>query len=186
MSEGSETPARRAGSNVGASPRRGARHWLLKSEPGVFSFEDLLAAPAQTTGWEGVRNYQARNLLRDDVRVGDLVLFYHSNATPTGVAGVAEVIRGAHADPTQFEPTSEYFDRGSDTAAPRWLQIEVRAVQALPRFVSLADLKACPELADMAVVQRGQRLSVQPVTPAEFARVLRMGGLTARSLQIGR
>jgi len=166
-------------------PGRGVRHWLLKSEPEVFSFADLLAAPDQTTGWEGVRNYQARNFLRDELRVGDLVLFYHSNAAPPGVAGVARVARGAYPDPTQFDPTSDYFDPGSPPAEPRWLTVDVAAVAAARRFVPIGDLKAHPELAAMAVVQRGQRLSVQPVTPAEFAVVLGLAGLNVGDLRIG-
>ena len=157
----------------------------MKSEPEVFSFSDLLAAPEQTTGWEGVRNYQARNFLRDDMRVGDLVLFYHSNAAPPGVAGIARVVRGAYPDPTQFDPTSEYFDAGSAPREPRWLTVDVAAVAAARRFVSIADLKAHPELAAMAVVQRGPRLSVQPVTPEEFRIVLGLAGLTAKDLRIG-
>jgi len=164
---------------------RGVRHWLLKSEPAVFSFDDLLAAPHRTTAWEGVRNYQARNFLRDDVRVGDLALFYHSNAAPPRVAGVAEVVRAAYPDPTQFEMASEYHDPGSDPAAPRWLAIDISALAALPEPVPIAALKAQPELAAMAVVQRGQRLSVQPVTADEFAAVLRLGGLDARELRFG-
>jgi len=165
--------------------RSAKRHWLLKSEPAVFSFDDLLAAPGRTTAWEGVRNYQARNFLRDDVRVGDPVLFYHSNAAPPAVAGVAVVVRAAYPDPTQFDPASEYCDPGSDPADPRWLTLEVAALCALPQPVPIGALKANPELAEMAVVQRGQRLSVQPVTPAEFAAVLRMGGLDAHKLRFG-
>lgn len=158
----------------------------MKSEPEVFSFADLAAAPDGTTMWEGIRNYQARNSLRDDVRVGDLVLYYHSNANPPAVAGVAEVARAAYPDPTQFDPASEYHDAGSPAEAPRWLAVDVRAVAPLPRAVPIADLKANPKLAAMAVVQRGQRLSVQPVTVAEFREVLRMGGLKSSDLQVGR
>lgn len=164
---------------------RDARHWLLKSEPAVFSFDDLLAAPARTTAWEGVRNYQARNFLRDDMRVGDLVLFYHSSAAPPAVVGVAEVVREAYPDPTQFEAASGRDAPGSDCTAPRWLAVDVAALAALPEPVPIVALKARPELAAMAVVQRGQRLSVQPVTAAEFGLVLRMGGLDARKLRIG-
>lgn len=164
---------------------RGARHWLLKSEPAVFSFDDLSAAPARTTAWEGVRNYQARNFMRDDMRVGDLVLFYHSSAKPPAVVGVAEVVRAAYPDPTQFEPASGHHDPASDPAAPRWLAVDVAALAALPEPVPIATLKVQPELAAMAVVQRGQRLSVQPVTPTEFQVVLRMGGLDARKLRFG-
>lgn len=155
------------------------RYWLLKSEPDVFSFDDLLAAKGRRTGWDGVRNYRARNFLRDELKVGDGVLFYHSNAKPPGVAGVAEVVREGYPDPTQFDPADPHFDPKSDPDAPRWFQVDVRAVTPLERPVSLEDLKANPKLAGMAVVQRGQRLSVQPVTAAEWRDVLRMGGVAS-------
>jgi predicted RNA-binding protein with PUA-like domain len=179
-------PAARPGANPAArSATVRARYWLLKSEPAVFSFDDLVAAPGRTTAWEGVRNYQARNFLRDDVHVGDLVLFYHSSAAPPAVAGVATIVRAAYPDPTQFDAASDHHDPGSDPAAPRWLAVDVAAVAALPEPVPIATLKAQPELAAMAVVQRGQRLSVQPVTAAEFATVLRLGGLDERKLRFG-
>ena len=149
----------------------------MKSEPDVFSFDDLRKAKGKRTLWDGVRNYRARNFMRDDMRVGDRVLYYHSNADPPGVAGVAEVAREAYPDPTQFDPDSKYFDPKSSPDAPRWVVVDVKAVKALPRFVSLADLKANPKLASMGVVQRGNRLSIQPVTDAEWREVLRMGGL---------
>jgi predicted RNA-binding protein with PUA-like domain len=158
-------------------PASERKHWLLKSEPGVFSFEDLLAAKGRTTGWDGVRNYKARNLLRDEVRAGDGVLFYHSNADPPGVAGVARVVRAAYPDPSQFDPRSPYHDAGSPREAPRWVAIDVQAVLRLPRFVPLEELKAAPGLAAMGVVRRGNRLSVQPVSAAEWAEVLGLGGM---------
>lgn len=158
-------------------------HWLVKSEPDVFSFDDLLSAPKRTTLWDGVRNYQARNMLRDDMKVGDRVLYYHSNTKPPGVAGVAEVVREGYPDPTQFDPKDSHFDPKSDREDPRWYCVDVRAVAALPSYVSIDDLKASQKLTDMAVVQRGQRLSVQPVTAAEFREVLKMGGLSAKVLE---
>jgi predicted RNA-binding protein with PUA-like domain len=148
------------------------RHWLMKSEPSVFSIDDL--ARAGRTGWEGVRNYQARNLLRDEVKAGDEVLFYHSSADPAGVAGIAKIVRGAYPDPTQFDRRSEYHDPGSGKDAPRWLAVEVGFVRKFARVVTLAELKANPALAEMLVTRKGSRLSVQPVTPAEFAAVLAM------------
>jgi predicted RNA-binding protein with PUA-like domain len=148
------------------------RHWLMKSEPSAFSIDDL--AKARKTGWEGVRNYTARNFLRDDVKPGDEVLFYHSSADPAGVAGVARVVRGAYADPTQFDRKSEFHDPGSKKDDPRWVAVEIEFVRKLPRVVTLAELKAHPALAKMAVTQKGSRHSVQPVTPAEFAAVLAM------------
>lgn len=148
------------------------RHWLMKSEPSAFSIDDL--ARVGKTGWEGVRNYTARNFLRDEVKPGDEILFYHSSAEPTGVAGIARVSRGAYPDPTQFDRKSEYHDPGSTKDAPRWLAVEVAFVRKLPRVVTLAELKANPALADMLVTKKGSRHSVQPVTPAEFAAVLAM------------
>lgn len=154
------------------------RYWLLKSEPDVFSFDDLWSAGGRRTLWDGVRNYKARNFLRDDLAKGDGVLYYHSNADPPGVAGVAEVARTGYPDPTQFDPGDDHYDPKADPDDPRWFAVDVRAVRRLA-FVPLADLKANPKLRGMAVCQRGQRLSVQPVTPAEWAEVLRMGGAGA-------
>jgi predicted RNA-binding protein with PUA-like domain len=153
------------------------RHWLVKTEPTTFSFADLLAAPRRTTGWDGVRNYTARNTLRDEMKRGDLVLVYHSNAEPPHVAGIAEVAREGYPDRTQFDPGSAHFDPTAKPDAPRWYQVDLRAVRALPRPVTLPQIKAAPALARMALVQKGSRLSVQPVAPREFAEILRLGGL---------
>jgi predicted RNA-binding protein with PUA-like domain len=158
------------------------RHWLLKSEPEVFSYADLERAPRRTTSWGGVRNYQARNLLRDELAVGDLALFYHSNAEPSGVAGIARVVRTGYPDPTQFDPAEEAFDPASTAAEPRWFAVDVAAVEALPRFVSLQELKAEPRLTGMVLLQRS-RLSVQPVSPAQWEVVLALGGLGAARLR---
>jgi predicted RNA-binding protein with PUA-like domain len=152
-------------------------YWLIKSEPGEFSFDDLWKAQGKRTAWDGVRNYQARNFMRDGMAVGDGVLFYHSNADPMGVVGLAEVASAAYPDPTQFERGHVHADPGSDPQAPRWLMVDVRATARLPKPVSLADLKAEPGLAAMAVLQRGNRLSVTPVTASEWALVLRLGGV---------
>jgi len=153
------------------------RYWLMKSEPDVFSFDDLLAAKGKRTHWDGIRNYQARNFMRDGMRKGDRVLYYHSNTKPPGIAGVAEVVAEAYPDHTQFDPASKYHDPKSDPDAPRWLMVDIKARRRLKHYVELDALKANPRLAEMAVVQRGQRLSVQPVTPAEWVEVLSMGGL---------
>ena len=158
-------------------PTRSPRYWLLKSEPEVFSFDDLWRAPRRTTFWDGVRNYQARNLLREGMRVGDGVLFYHSNAAPPGVAGVAEVASVARPDPTQFDPGDPHHDPRSTPDAPRWWGVDVRAVAKLPRFVPLEVLRAEPGLSGMALLQRGSRLSVQPVSPWEWRHVRALGGL---------
>ena len=160
-----------------ASPP-GARHWLVKSEPEVYSIDDL--ARDGVTCWDGVRNYQARNFLRD-MRVGDAVLFYHSNAEPVGVVGVATVVREAYADPSQFDATSAYFDAKSDAASPRWDAVDVRFVRRLARVVTLAEIKADAALAGMLLVQRGQRLSVQPVAVGHYERILGRGGEAAAS-----
>lgn len=151
-------------------------YWLMKSEPDVYSIDDL-ARDGQTF-WEGVRNYQARNYMRDDMQVGDLVLFYHSNAEPTGVAGVARVCRAAYPDPTAWDPKNPYHDPKCPVGEPRWLRVDVEFVQKLPAVVTLEALKAEPALDGMLVVKRGMRLSVQPVEAPHFERVLVMGGLS--------
>jgi predicted RNA-binding protein with PUA-like domain len=153
-------------------PGPAQRRWLMKSEPTTFSIDHLAAAKGRTTRWDGIRNYQARNLLRDEVRKGDLVLFWHSSADPTGAAGVCEVVREAYPDPTQFDPKSEGHDPGSPRDAPRWLCVDVRFVRKFPRVVPAEAIRATPALAAMDVLRRGNRLSVQRVTPAEFDAVL--------------
>jgi len=156
------------------------RYWLFKSEPDAYSVDDL--AEDGTAGWDGVRNYQARNLLRDEIQPGDLVLFYHSNAKPPGVVGVAEVVRGGHPDPTQFDPASPGYDPKSRPEAPRWYQVEIAFRARLPQMVTLQQIKEDPELREMMVARRGVRLSVQPVERAHFERVLRLGGLSPEAL----
>ncbi len=152
------------------------RHWLMKSEPSAYSFSDLLNAPRKTDHWDGVRNYLARNTMREMKR-GDRILFYHSSASPPHVAGLAEVAREAYPDHTAFDPESEHFDPKSSPENPRWFMVDVRAIEALPESVPLADIKANPKLSKMPLVKRGQRLSVQPVAAAEFREILRMAGL---------
>ena len=148
------------------------RHWLLKTEPLVFSFDDLLAAPRRTTGWGGVRNYQARNLLRDALKKGDRALIYHSNADPPHVAGEAEVVREGYPDPSQFDPRDDHFDPKSPPDAPRWFQVDVRGLRKLKKPVPLPLIRATRALAKMALIQRGQRLSVQEVSAAEYQVIL--------------
>jgi predicted RNA-binding protein with PUA-like domain len=160
-------------------PGEGARYWLVKSEPDVFSFDDLWASPGRTTSWDGVRNHQARNFMRDGMRLGDGVLFYHSNAEPTAIVGTAEVVREAYPDPTAFDRSSEYFDPKSRRDAPTWVMVDLRAVARLRTPLTLAALRDVPELAGMELLRRGSRLSVQPVTPAEWAAVLRLGGVAS-------
>jgi len=159
------------------SPARPRGFWLFKTEPSVFSYADLEAAPGRRTGWNGVRNYQVRNWLRDTVAVGDGVLLYHSSAEPTGIAGLARVSAAARPDPTQFDPRSPGYDPASTRAEPRWYEVEVEAVAALPQVLTLAELRAAPELATLAVLQHGQRLSILPVTPAEWLAILQRAGV---------
>jgi predicted RNA-binding protein with PUA-like domain len=149
-------------------------YWLFKSEPHCYSFSDLRAEPDQTTGWDGVRNFQARNFLRDAVRRGDLVLFYHSNADPPALAGVAEVVEEAHPDPTAFEPNAEHYDPRSDRANPTWVQVSIRAVRPIDPPIGLPELRAVPELEGMELLRKGSRLSIQPVKAAEWEVIMEL------------
>ena len=151
------------------------RYWLMKSEPETFSIEDLARAPKQTTGWDGVRNYQARNLLRDEIKVGDGVLFYHSSAEPPGVAGTAEVARAGYPDPTQFDRKSSHHDPDARPDEPRWYMVDIKHAQTFPNFVPLPALRATPALGNMVLLRKGSRLSVQPVTPEEWKTIVAMG-----------
>ncbi|MBV7434269.1 EVE domain-containing protein [Cardiobacteriaceae bacterium TAE3-ERU3] len=148
----------------------------MKSEPDEFSFDDLVACGEQGEGWSGVRNYQARNFMRDMV-VGDQVFFYHSSTPKPGIAGIAEVIRAAYPDPSQFDTKSHYFDARSSEESPRWWQVDVRSVRYLPNFVALKNMREEPSLAGMALLQKGNRLSVMPVTPQQWAHILKLGGV---------
>ena len=156
-------------------------YWLLKSEPDCFSFADLMAAPDRSTGWDGVRNYQARNFLRDAVRPGDGVLFYHSNADPPAIAGVAEIVDGGHPDPTAFDPAADHHDPKSRPDNPTWYQVTVRAVRAIYPPLGLPELRAVSELAGMELLRKGSRLSVQPVTAGEWDTVLQLADQAART-----
>lgn len=149
------------------------QYWLVKSEPETFSFDDLLAAPGRTTHWDGVRNFAARNHLRA-MKKGDRVLFYHSSAKPTAVVGVAEVAREAYPDPTALDKKDPHFDPKSKPDDPTWFMVDIKAVEAFKRPVSLDEIKKIKPLANMALVRLG-RLSVQPVTPDEFEIVTKMG-----------
>ena len=148
------------------------RYWLMKSEPGECSIDDALAAADATVPWVGVRNYQARNFMRDSMRVGDGVLFYHSSCAVPGIAGVAEVASAPYADPTQFDPASPYHDPKSTAAAPRWVLVDVRARSKVV-IMSLAELRAIPALAGMQVLARGNRLSITPVEPDHWKLLIR-------------
>ena len=148
-------------------------YWLMKSEPDEFSIDDLVRAPKKTTPWFGVRNYQARNFMRDRMQVGDGVLFYHSSCPEPGIAGIAQVASGAYPDASQFDRKSPYFDPKSTRAEPRWLLVDVKLVKKT-RLVTLEEMRAAPALADMVTLRRGNRLSITPVTPAEWRAVMRL------------
>ncbi len=154
------------------------RFWLVKSEPDVFSIDDL--KKAKVTGWEGVRNYEARNTMRDLMKPGALVLYYHSNATPSGVAGLAKVHGPPVPDPTQFDPKSEYFDKTSPRDEPRWVMANLAFVERFAEVVSLEKLKADEALATMPLLRKGQRLSVQPVERAHFVHILKLAKAKTR------
>ena len=143
------------------------RYWLMKSEPDEFSIDDLAKAPKQTTAWFGVRNYQARNFMRDDMRVGDRAFFYHSSCPEPGIAGIVEISRLAYPDATQFDPKSDYYDPKSTRDAPRWLNVDVKLVRKTP-LVSVQALRETKGLQDMVTLRRGNRLSITPVTAAEW------------------
>lgn len=152
---------------------RPRRYWLFKSEPESYGFRQFTAD--RRTFWSGVRNFQARNLLRDEIQVGDGVLFYHSNADPTAVVGLAKVVKAGYPDPTQFEPGSDYHDPKATPDAPIWYVVDIECVMALPVPLDRERLKAEPELAGMMLLQRGSRLSVQPVSAAEWRTILKLG-----------
>ncbi|MEO8337040.1 MAG: EVE domain-containing protein [bacterium] len=156
-------------------PSAARRYWLVKSEPSVFSFDDLLARPRQTTHWDGVRNFQARNTMRDDMKKGDLVFFYHSSADPTEIAGVAEVVREGYPDPTALDPKDSHFDPKSKADAPSWYMVDLKAVEKLKRPIPLSELRTMKGLEKMTLLQKGSRLSVQPVSEQEWTIIYSAG-----------
>jgi predicted RNA-binding protein with PUA-like domain len=156
------------------------QYWLFKSEPEVFSIDDLAKAPKKTTFWDGVRNYQARNLLRDTIKNGDLVFFYHSNADPAGIFGIAEVVREGYPDHTAFDKKDPHYDEKSDPKNPTWYMVDLKHVETLPAPITLDMLKKAKGLEKMMVTQRGSRLSVQPVTPQEWEIVLSLAKAAKR------
>jgi len=156
------------------------RHWLFKTEPDAYSIDDLARALRQTTCWDGVRNYQARNFLRDDVQVGDRVLLYHSNCDPLAIVGTLRVVRAGYPDHTAFDPREQHYDPKSTPEAPIWQMVDVRLIQKFARPATRAMLLADPRLKAMAVLQRGSRLSIQPVTVDEWQIVHELAGATDR------
>ena len=152
------------------------QYWLLKTEPTTFSMDDLWNAPKRTSFWDGVRNFQARNTLRDRMKKGDLVFIYHSSADPTGVAGIAEVVREGTPDPTQFDAADDHYDPKSKRESPSWYGVDVKAVKRFKEVVPLETLRQTKGLEKMVLLQRGSRLSVQPVSAAEWKIIERMAG----------
>ena len=152
------------------------QYWLLKTEPTTFSFDDLWKAPKRTTFWDGVRNFQARNTLRDKMKVGDLVFIYHSSTDPTGIVGIAEVVREGYPDPTAFDPKDSHYDPKSKRDNPAWYVVDVKAVKPFKEIVTLESLRKMKGLEKMTLLQKGSRLSVQPVTPDEWAIINKAAG----------
>jgi predicted RNA-binding protein with PUA-like domain len=150
------------------------KHWLLKTEPAVFSIQDLAATPARTTHWEGVRNYQARNFLRDEMKVGDRVLLYHSNAKPSAVVGTASVVRGAYPDASAFDPQDPHYDPKSDPSQPTWFMVDIRLDRIFEETLPLETLRPIAALQRMELLRKGSRLSVQPVRKTEFEVILKL------------
>ena len=149
-------------------------YWVMKSEPRVYGIDDLAEQPLQSDHWEGVRNYQARNMLRDQMRSGDCAVFYHSNCPRPGAVGIMEIVRAGYPDHTAFDPESKYFDPKSDPDRPRWYMVDVRLKRRLARTISLAELKANPSLADTPLVRRGNRLSIIPLSAEQWQALLEM------------
>ena len=150
------------------------KYWLFKSEPDVFGIDHLVARPHQTEAWDGVRNYQARNFLRDDVKTGDRVFIYHSSCKQVGIAGIAEVVKEAYPDPTQFDPESNYYDPKATQETPRWYCVDVKFRQKFPTVLSLKTIKDCPEIQQLGLVKKGHRLSIMPVESNEWSTLLNL------------
>ena len=151
------------------------KYWLFKSEPNAYSFADLLKEADQTAEWDGVRNYQVRNFMRDDMKVGDGVLFYHSSAKPLAVVGTARIVSESYPDNTAWDPNDKHFDRRSTPENPVWLMVDIKAEQEFSRPVTLQEIKENPRLQDMLLVRRGMRLSIQPVTEEEWTEAVSLG-----------
>ena len=152
------------------------RYWLFKSEPSAYSFKDLQNEPDQTAEWDGVRNFQARNFMRDDMEVGDRVLFYHSSSKPLAVVGTATVVKEGYPDATAWDPNAHYYDPKSAPGETVWVVVDIKADKGLPRPVTLAEIKDNPRLQEMPLIRKGMRLSIQPVTHEEFEEIVELGG----------
>ncbi|MGY0627346.1 MAG: EVE domain-containing protein [Paraglaciecola chathamensis] len=148
------------------------QYWLFKTEPDAFSIDDLAARPNQTEHWDGIRNYQARNFLRDQVKQGDKVFIYHSSCKEVGIAGLAEVVKEAYPDHTQFDPESHYYDPKSSPENPRWVMVDVTFIEKFPDVLALKKIKTMPEISEVGLVKKGHRLSIMPVNEQEFSALL--------------
>jgi predicted RNA-binding protein with PUA-like domain len=151
------------------------KYWLFKSEPSEFSWNDLKKSQNQTTYWDGVRNYQARNFLRDEIKKGDGVLFYHSSTEPLAIVGYSKVVKEGYPDHTQFDKKNNHYDSKADSKNPTWFMVDIRLEKEFKKPVTLDEIKASPKLQSMKLIQRGQRLSIQPVTKDEWDEILKMG-----------
>ena len=147
------------------------RYWLFKSEPSCFSIDDLRALPKQTGHWDGVRNYQVRNMLRDEIKVGDLAYFYHSSCTPPGIAGIVEVVKAGYPDHTAFDFQADHYDPASTPENPRWYMVDVKFKSKFPKLITLDELKANPKLKDMLILRKGNRLSITPISAKEWKEI---------------
>ena len=150
------------------------KYWLMKSEPSAYSIDDLAKEPKKTTHWDGVRNYQARNFMRDDMKIGDKVLFYHSSTDPPGVAGVATVVKESYPDFTAFDPKDKHYDPKSKKETPRWFMVDIKLQKKFKQLIGLSDLREVKALKDMVLLQKGSRLSVQPVRKKEFDAIVKI------------
>ena len=149
-------------------------YWLFKSEPETFGIQHLAKKPKQTEHWDGVRNFQVRNMLRDDIKIGDMAFFYHSSCTPPGIAGIVEIVKEGYPDPSALNPESKYYDPLSTSEKPRWYMVDVKLVQTFKHFITLEELKKHHALENMVVCRRGSRLSISPVTAKEWEFILKL------------
>lgn len=154
------------------------KYWLMKSEPEAFSIDDLEQMPNQTEHWDGIRNYQARNMMRDDMKRGDLVFFYHSNCKVPGIVGTMEVVRESYPDFTAFDPNSKYFDAKSDSSNPRWFMVDIRFIERFKGTIALSELRDYPELEGMTLLRKGNRLSITPVSEQHWNFIYQLAQTT--------
>lgn len=155
-------------------------HWLFKSEPSCFGIDDLSRRPKQTEHWDGVRNFQVRNMLRDEIKVGDLAFFYHSSCTPPGIAGIIEVVKAGYPDFTAWDINSEHFDPKSTAEKPLWYMVDVKLVEKFSRLISLEELKANPKLKELLILRKGNRLSITPISATDWKTILAMRPMSSR------